>query len=687
MLCVLSYPIPSYPYTSPYLQIWMREVGSKAIITSFARFSPADIPSLGIPRTLRGVRYFTGFLPLASPNLVYSQNNHCVTLSSSGTSGSNKPFSTIFSHLFEPGAPTRSITFSFKFQGGKSPTGAAPTFVRLSPVPRSFIDNLNNVPDFTQSQDDAIFLYPHAISFDLKSLPFKWDSECDYTIFFIPSTLDLSQGISAANTSTTLHSVSSLSSSSSSSTTTILSSTPTSHSSFSDFSPPPHTPTSSPTPSLSNATLSTPVVGDVTPEDEVVTPVSVSSLSSSTRTLASNIFPGNTLPLSSSSSPPPAAVAAAAAAAASANNECQVTLGDNYTYNHHEFSMPIVLMDAYNVTFKHHEHGTVISATKIIIQVNGRQSGDVYRYQIRDVTQPLALIVCISPFTFTFYSFLVTSLSYSVVFLHSQATLGHPGCSITASTESQPIISEQTTHTGRKNWSDLQHNTQVSSLVDFVSLEDGQSFGADSNIFRHSQDSDPKQFLVVPSGMEGTFSISSSSTDSNDVGDTDPSHDGPTRTSSPNFDDTVTPGEIVTPDDGDNRSAAAASQEVQYPIYRMDVTVTLPSRDAEASLFITSLQLSGVDDIQLTSRGEIYVPGHQAKWIPHSWDTTEHLSIIVNNNDHFVSVYSERRLLQHFRTSGIKTAVVGFRGESIGTTFHITQLQPFNESPILLPTK
>ena len=49
---------------------------------------------------------------------------------------------------------------------------------------------------------------------------------------------------------------------------------------------------------------------------------------------------------------------AAAAKAATAGNACQVTFGDNYTYNHHEFSLPIVLVDAYDVTFKHHAHGS-----------------------------------------------------------------------------------------------------------------------------------------------------------------------------------------------------------------------------------------------------------------------------------------------------------------------------------------
>ena len=49
---------------------------------------------------------------------------------------------------------------------------------------------------------------------------------------------------------------------------------------------------------------------------------------------------------------------AAAAKTATAGNACQVTFGDTYTYNHHEFSLPIVLMDAYDVTYKHHAHGT-----------------------------------------------------------------------------------------------------------------------------------------------------------------------------------------------------------------------------------------------------------------------------------------------------------------------------------------
>ena len=49
---------------------------------------------------------------------------------------------------------------------------------------------------------------------------------------------------------------------------------------------------------------------------------------------------------------------AAAAAAATAGNACQVTFGDNYTYNHHEFSIPVTLIDAYDVKFKHNEHGS-----------------------------------------------------------------------------------------------------------------------------------------------------------------------------------------------------------------------------------------------------------------------------------------------------------------------------------------
>ena len=49
---------------------------------------------------------------------------------------------------------------------------------------------------------------------------------------------------------------------------------------------------------------------------------------------------------------------AAAAAAATAGNACQVTFGDNYTYNHHEFSLPVILMDAYDVVYKKNDHGT-----------------------------------------------------------------------------------------------------------------------------------------------------------------------------------------------------------------------------------------------------------------------------------------------------------------------------------------
>lgn len=49
---------------------------------------------------------------------------------------------------------------------------------------------------------------------------------------------------------------------------------------------------------------------------------------------------------------------AAAAAAATAGNACQVTFGDNYTYNHHEFSLPVTLIEAYDVTYKKHAHGS-----------------------------------------------------------------------------------------------------------------------------------------------------------------------------------------------------------------------------------------------------------------------------------------------------------------------------------------
>ena len=49
---------------------------------------------------------------------------------------------------------------------------------------------------------------------------------------------------------------------------------------------------------------------------------------------------------------------ATAAAAATAGGACAVTFGDTYTYNHHEFSLPIVLMEAYDVRFKHHANGT-----------------------------------------------------------------------------------------------------------------------------------------------------------------------------------------------------------------------------------------------------------------------------------------------------------------------------------------
>lgn len=49
---------------------------------------------------------------------------------------------------------------------------------------------------------------------------------------------------------------------------------------------------------------------------------------------------------------------AAAAAAASESGDCWITFGDTYTYNHFEFNMPLLLRDAYDVTFKHHAHGS-----------------------------------------------------------------------------------------------------------------------------------------------------------------------------------------------------------------------------------------------------------------------------------------------------------------------------------------
>ena len=37
---------------------------------------------------------------------------------------------------------------------------------------------------------------------------------------------------------------------------------------------------------------------------------------------------------------------------------CWVTFADHYTYDHYEFNLPIEIRDAYDVTFKHQEHGT-----------------------------------------------------------------------------------------------------------------------------------------------------------------------------------------------------------------------------------------------------------------------------------------------------------------------------------------
>ena len=48
----------------------------------------------------------------------------------------------------------------------------------------------------------------------------------------------------------------------------------------------------------------------------------------------------------------------AAAKQAADNNECFVTFADTYTYNHEEKIVPIALMDAYDVRFKHNEHGS-----------------------------------------------------------------------------------------------------------------------------------------------------------------------------------------------------------------------------------------------------------------------------------------------------------------------------------------
>lgn len=55
---------------------------------------------------------------------------------------------------------------------------------------------------------------------------------------------------------------------------------------------------------------------------------------------------------------PKAGINTAAASAAAANGACQILLADTYTYNPEQKSLPIVLMDAYDVTFPHLNGGT-----------------------------------------------------------------------------------------------------------------------------------------------------------------------------------------------------------------------------------------------------------------------------------------------------------------------------------------
>ena len=55
---------------------------------------------------------------------------------------------------------------------------------------------------------------------------------------------------------------------------------------------------------------------------------------------------------------PKAGINTAAASAAAANGACQILLADTYTYNSEQKSLPIVLMDAYDVTFPHLNGGT-----------------------------------------------------------------------------------------------------------------------------------------------------------------------------------------------------------------------------------------------------------------------------------------------------------------------------------------
>ena len=47
-----------------------------------------------------------------------------------------------------------------------------------------------------------------------------------------------------------------------------------------------------------------------------------------------------------------------AAKTATANNQCNVVFADNYTYNQETLTLPIRLIDAYDVTYKKHAHGT-----------------------------------------------------------------------------------------------------------------------------------------------------------------------------------------------------------------------------------------------------------------------------------------------------------------------------------------
>ena len=49
---------------------------------------------------------------------------------------------------------------------------------------------------------------------------------------------------------------------------------------------------------------------------------------------------------------------ASAAKTATESGTCWVTFGDTYTYNHYEFNLPVLLQEAYDVTFKHHAHGS-----------------------------------------------------------------------------------------------------------------------------------------------------------------------------------------------------------------------------------------------------------------------------------------------------------------------------------------